>query len=679
MAKKPLQNTSRHFQLSMFQPNSDWKATPVVDLPSWADAKRISIDCETKDEHLKKLGPGVRRGGYITGVSFSIEGHRSFYLPIRHEGGDNLPQDEVLSYLRGEAKKFRGEYVGANLSYDLDYLWAEGIRSPDVEFYRDVQIADPIIDELHDSFSLENIGKRWGIMAKDDSILKAAAEANHLDPKAGMWRLPARFVGQYAELDAASPLEIYEAQRKKLDEDNLWKVFNLESQVLPVLVKIRQRGVKIDMEKLAYIENYCLVEERKAAALVKDSTGYDIGITNWWKGDALAAPLRAAGVKLGRTDTGGVSIDKEVLARNKHPVSQAISWGRRINKLRTTFAASIRTYETNGRVHCTFKQIAQEVDGDDSRKGARFGRLSAVDPNLQQQPARDEFAALWRSIYVPEEGSIWACLDYSQQEPRWTTHFAALMKLERAEEAAAMYRNDPKMDNHNMMTRLIHGDEACDAADKATFKAWRTAAKIVFLGLAYGEGGEKLCQDLGLPTRWSYSYGPWKNRTVEYFDHYNQAMAAKNDNGGIGWVQGAAGEEGQAIIDQFKANVPYIPKLAHLVAETAKKRGYIMTVMGRRLHFPKRDDGSFEMTHKALNRLIQGSSADQTKYALVQLDRAGYYIQLQVHDEMDGSFATQEEAQAAGKIMAECILDITTPQLPFVVDVETGPSWGEIH
>lgn len=680
MAKKPLQNNSRHFQLSMFQPESNWKATPVVDLPSWADAKRISIDCETRDDHLKKLGPGVRRGAYITGVSFTIEGHRSFYLPYRHEGGDNLPEDEVLSYLRGNAKHFRGEYVGANLSYDLDYLWTEGIKSPDVRFYRDVQIADPIIDELHESFSLENIGKRWGIMAKDDSVLKAAAEANHLDPKAGMWRLPARFVGQYAELDSASPLEIYEAQRKKLDEDNLWRVFDLESELVPVLVKLRQRGVKVNMEKLAKIEQWCLQEEGKAVALIKEATGYDIGMNNVWKADILAAPLRAVGVRLQKTSTGAWSIDKDVLSRNKHPVSQAIAWARKVNKLRTTFAASIRTYEVNGRIHCTFKQIAQETEENKAgdKNGARYGRLSAIDPNLQQQPSRDEFANMWREIYEPEEGCVWGCLDFSQQEPRWTTHFAALMKLDRAEEAAAKYRNDPTTDNHTMMTRLIHGDAACDAADKDTFKTWRTAAKIVFLGLCYGEGGEKLCQDLGLPTRYAYSYGPWKNRTTEYFENYHEAIHTKHENDGIGWVQGVAGEEGQAIIDQFKANVPYIPKLAHLVSETAKSRGYIITVMGRRLHFPKRDDGGYDWAHKALNRLIQGSSADQTKYALVQLDKAGYYIQLQVHDEMDGSFSSTEEAKAAGKLMAECVLDITKPQLPFMVDVEVGTSWGTI-
>jgi DNA polymerase I-like protein with 3'-5' exonuclease and polymerase domains len=677
MVKKPTQNYSSSFQLTMFEPKSDWKPTPISELPSWRGAKRIAIDCETKDEHLKKLGPGPRRGGYITGISFSIEGHRSYYIPIRHEGGDNLPYDECLAYFRGEAKHFSGEYVGANLSYDLDYLWSAGIVSPEVEYYRDVQIADPLIYELHDSFSLANIGKRFGVESKNDALLIEAANSYNVDPKAGMWRLPARFVGAYAETDASSPLKIYAEQRKKLDEDNLWRVFDLESQVLPVLVKMRQRGVRIDMEKLAEVERWTREEERKCFDIIKRDTGFDISSEEVWKSERLAPPLHAIGLKLERTPKGKWSVDQVALDRSNHPVAKAIARARKVNKLRTTFCESIRTYQVNDRIHCTFNQIARETEGGD-QKGARYGRLSATDPNLQQQPSRDDFANFWRSIYIPEDGSTWGCLDFSQQEPRWTTHFSAYMRLERAEEAAARYRNDITTDNHTMMTRLIHGDAACDAADAATFKKWRTDAKIVFLGLCYGEGGFKLCQDLGLPTRYSYSYGPYGRKIVEYFSTYMEAYSAKMDNGNAGWVSECAGEEGQSIIDQFKENVPYIPKLAELVSDTAKRRGYITTIMGRRLHFPKRDDGSYDWAHKALNRLIQGSSADQTKYALVELDKAGYYLQLQVHDEMDGSFESKEQAQEAGKLMAECIYDIMKPMVPFLVDVETGPSWGQI-
>ena len=96
--------------------------------------------------------------------------------------------------------------------------------------------------------------------------------------------------------------------------------------------------------------------------------------------------------------------------------------------------------------------------------------------------------------------------------------------------------------------------------------------------------------------------------------------------------------------------------------------------MGRRMHFPQKDDGSYDWTHKALNRLIQAQSAEQTKQAVINTYKEGYFIQIQVHDELDGSFSSIEEARKAGNMMAVALNSDLVPQR---VDVETGPSWGE--
>lgn len=674
-SKKNPNDYATGMQLTMFAPESDWRPPAISDMPSWAEAKVIGIDVETKDPGIaQKLGPGVRRGGYITGISLTLDGGRPYYLPYRHEGGDNLPEDEVLRYMRGNAKNFTGEFLGANLGYDLDYLWEDGIESPNVDLYRDVQIADPLIYELHDWFSLDAIGKRWGVHAKEHTLLDEAAKAYNVSPKGGMWRLPARYVGPYAENDTESLFPIYEQQKAALDKDGLWDVFDLESRVMPALVRMRRRGVRIDEDKLEQIEKWSLDTEMECLSLVKEETGYDIGVGNVWKAQALAVPLENIGMKLGRTAGGAPQIDQDVLDSMDHPVTKAIARARKVNKLRTTFAASIRKYMINGRVHCTFNQIARETEGGD-QKGARYGRLSSTDPNMQQQPARDDFAKMWRSIYIPEDGAIWGALDYSQQEPRWTTHFAALLDLPRAQEAAAKYRDDPTTDNHTMMTKLIFGDGIVDSPE---FKARRGESKIIFLGLCYGEGGAKLCHDLRLPTRWAYVSGWGDSRKIEYFPYRHEAIEAKADNNGTGYYFEAAGEEGQRIIDNFSANVPYVPELADKVKAKAMKAGYVRTPIGRRLHFPPKENGSgYDWAHKALNRLIQGASADQTKLAVVEMDRAGYFLQLQVHDEVDGSFGTVAEAEAAGKIMSECIKDVTTPELPFLVDVETGKNWGD--
>jgi len=644
-------------QLPLFMPSSTWSPPSMDALPSWASAKRIGLDVETRDDHLKKLGIGVRRGGYITGISFTIEDGPSHYLPIRHAGGDNLDEAAVLRYIRDQCRTFTGDIVGANLQYDLDYLMEEGVEFPEVRYFRDVQVADPLIYELHDRYSLDAIAKRHGLPGKDESKLQEAARDFGIKAKGGMWQLPARFVGQYAEADTQLPLLILRKQERIIDDNDLWDIYNLESRVTPVLVKMRRRGVRVDEVQLEKVEAWALAQESEALELVRHQTGHRVAVGDVWKADALAPALEALGIKLNNTAAGKVSIDKDMLAGIDHPVAKALAWARKTNKLRTTFAASVRTHMVNGRIHCTFNQIARE-DEEGDMQGARYGRLSCVMPNLQQQPARDEFSAEWRKIYIPEEGQLWAANDYSQQEPRWTTHYAAVMKLSRAEEAAAKYRDDPTTDNHSMMAELTGLP--------------RKQAKNIYLGLCYGEGGAKLCRDLGLPTRWALASGRGRDRKMDYFEDREAAMAARRELQD-GYVFEAAGEEGQIVLDKFDQRAPFIRKLAKKAEEKAKTHGFILTGGGRRLHFPQRADGSYDWAHKALNRIIQGTSADQTKKALVELDRQGFYLQLQVHDEIDGSVQSPEEAEA----IAEVMRTVMTAEVPFRVDTELGSSWGD--
>lgn len=656
-------------QLPLFEPTSDWRPPSLDELPSWENAKRVAIDTETNDRYLKTLGPGVRRGAYICGYSFAIEDGPKFYVPIRHEGGDNVDAEQAMNYLRHQCKNFTGDIVGANLSYDLDFLMEEGVEFPNIRYFRDIQVAEPLINELQRSYSLQAIAERHGLPGKDESKLREAAKAYGVDPKGGMWQLPARFVGAYGEQDAAEPLLILRRQERIIDDNDLWDIYNLESRVTPVLVKMRRRGVKIDTDRLEAIEEWSLTQEAEALDRVYHQTGHRVAVGDVWKPDALVPALEHIGVKLEKTSQGKKSVKKDALQHVDHPVAESILWARKVNKLRTTFTQSIRTHIVNGRIHCSFNQIAVD-DGDGGGiKGARYGRLSSANPNMQQQPSRDEFASRWRSIYVPDK-ALWACLDYSQQEPRWTTHYAAIMNLPRAEEAARRYREDPTTDNHNMMTEIVYGAEAVASMDKAQYKTARSNCKIIYLGLCYGEGGAKLCRDLGLPTRWAIS----SNRQMYYFETMEAARAAARDYENPRIFE-TAGLEGQEILDKFNSNAPFIKKLAYKASDKAKKNGFITTVGGRRCRFPIDDNGNYDWTHKALNRLIQGSSADQTKMAMVALDDAGYELQLQVHDEVDFSVNSREEAEGAAQIMRDCV----KAEVPFKVDVEVGPSWGEIE
>lgn len=622
-------------QLPLWAPQSSWLPPKIIDLPSdWNAFSRVAIDTETYDPNLKTTGISVRTGGHVVGVSLAFEDGPAFYLPIRHKGGGNMLESEVLKYLRYQSANYKGVIVGANLSYDLDWLLEEGLVFNQLKWFRDIQIADPLINELHMSYSLDNIAKRYGFAGKNEALLNEAAAAYGVKPKGGLHELHSQYVGPYAVDDARLPLQIIRQQERIIEEQDLWDIYNLESKVLPVLVKLRRRGVRIDCDKLEYIENWSLAEEAKALKEVEHLCGIKIAVGDVWKAEVMVKPLESLGIQVEYTAKGKPSIRADILDHLEHPVGKALLRARKVNKLRTTFAGSIRTHMVQGRIHCTFNQLPRD-DGatDDGIKGARYGRLSCETPNLQQQPSRDEFAKMWRSIYLPEAGQLWAANDYSQQEPRMLVHFAEIVGLPRAKEAAEKYRTDPNTDNHQMMAEMAGIP--------------RKPAKELFLGKCYGMGGPKLCGKLGLPTKTIV------NRQGKHIV--------------------VAGDEGQKIIDRFDEQLPFVRMLAEKCEKTAAQRGYIKTVLGRHCHFPKDENGNYDWCHKALNRLIQGSSADQTKKAMVEADAAGFDIIIQVHDEIAFSVNNKQEGEAAADIMRNCV----SLNIPSKVDVEIGPSWGE--
>jgi DNA polymerase I-like protein with 3'-5' exonuclease and polymerase domains len=264
-------------------------------------------------------------------------------------------------------------------------------------------------------------------------------------------------------------------------------------------------------------------------------------------------------------------------------------------------------------------------------------------PNLQQVPARHEIIGpMVRSLFLPEEGQLWAANDFSSQEPRLLVHYATLLDLPGAERMADAYRNNPDTDFHQMV------------ADMAGIQ--RKAAKTIGLGLMYGMGKQKLANSLDLPL-----------------------------------------DEAAELINSFHMNVPFLKGTVNAVMkriEHPASGGSIRTLLGRKCRFPlwepveyginkalPREQAVVEygprikraMTYKGLNRLIQGSAADQTKAAMVALNKAGFRLLLQVHDEIAVSVNDRSEAEEAARIMAQAV----SLEVPSRVDVEIGPSWGE--
>jgi DNA polymerase I-like protein with 3'-5' exonuclease and polymerase domains len=442
------------------------------------------------------------------------------------------------------------------------------------------------------------------------------------------------YVGEYAEQDAALTLKLWHHLRTLLKRDELESIFELETQLLPVLVNLTRKGIRFDRSRCQELIQKLKGREDALAQELRTLTGQKVDI---WAAASIAAAFDRVGIQYPRTANGAPSFTKSFLDTHEHPMCKLIVEAREVNKTHGTFLEPyLRHSEADGRIHCHFNQMRNE-DG-----GTVTGRLSAANPNLQQVPARHEIIGpMVRSLFLPEEGQFWAANDFSSQEPRLLVHYATLLDLPGAEKMANAYREDPNTDFHQMV------------ADMAGIK--RKAAKTIGLGLMYGMGKAKLAAQLDLPL-----------------------------------------DEASELITTFHQKVPFLRGTIDAVMrriEHPASGGSIRTLLGRKCRFPlwepveygvnkplPREQAIIEYgqrikrsgTYKGLNRLIQGSAADQTKAAMVALHKAGFDLLLQVHDEVAISVRDKSEAEEASRIMAQAV----TLEVPSRVDVEVGPSWG---
>lgn len=618
-------------QLPMFTPNSAWR--PPVDLPDFSQSKQISLDCETRDPHLMDMGPGgVRYDGQVVGISLS-DGTQTVYLPFAHEGGDNLDKAKVLAYAETVLKTDKPK-IGANLIYDLEWLRAEGVSVTGPIW--DIQIAEPLIDENQVSYSLSALSKKYLGEDKDEALLRQAAATYGVDPKSGLWRLPARYVGPYAEADAALPIRIWEQQKRVLHEEDLWDIFELESSLVPIMLDMRFRGVRVDVDRAEQINDQCLRDEALLLGQLRDIAGHAIDV---WSSDDLGKAFDKVGVWYPRTAKGNPSFTGDWLSSHEHPLARKAAEYRRLNKMRRDFVEGmVLKMEHSGRIHCQFHALRKDADG------TRSGRFSSSMPNLQQVPARDEYwGPLIRGLFLPDEGMEWASCDYSQQEPRILVHYADLLGLAGASEAVAQYTGDT--DFHQMV------------ADMAGIT--RKHAKTINLGMFYGMGIYKLSQELGVSI-----------------------------------------EDAKPLFEQYHNRVPFVRQLSQRCSQSVSDKGWIKTLLGRKRHFnlwepadsrnvyPNRENPLTldqaqkiwadrplrrSMVHKSLNALIQGGAADMTKKAMVDLYKEGELGHIQVHDEICFSVRDRKHGERIKEIMENCV----KINVPIKVDLEMGPSWGE--
>jgi len=612
----------------VFKPETEW--VKPTEFPDLTDRQEIAIDLETCDPDLKSKGSGsIIKNGKVVGISVATEGYVG-YFPFDHEGGDNLEKSEVIQWFTDLCKS-NSLKIFHNAMYDV--CW---IRSMGIEIKGDVvdtMIAASLINENRFRYDLNSLGREYVGWGKAETALRQAAENWGVDPKSELWKLPAMYVGTYAERDAELTYNLWKVLKKELSSQDLEAIFELETDLFPCLVDMKFKGVRVDVQKAHIVKQQLASEEKQLLLQIKKETNIDVQI---WAARSIARVFDRLKLPYERTlKTNAPSFTKNFLSSHSHPLVNKISKAREINKAHTTFIDTIIRFEHNGRIHADINQIRSD-DG-----GTVTGRFSYANPNLQQIPARNkDLGPLIRSLFIPESGCEWGCFDYNQQEPRLVVHYASLQQLPSAMNVVDTYKNG-EADFHKIV------------ADMADIP--RLQAKTINLGLFYGMGKAKLQAELGVSK-----------------------------------------EKAQELFQLYHGKVPFVKQLMNAVSNRAQQRGQIRTLLGRLCRFHLWEPNyfgihkplSFEQavqehgpgikrayTYKALNKLIQGSAADMTKKCMLELYKAGIIPHIQIHDELDISVENDKQAEQIVKIM-ETAVEL---QVPNKVDYESGKNWGEIH
>ena len=612
-------------QVPLFKAQTEW--VPPQDFPDLSKHDEIAIDLETKDPDLIKMGSGsISKNGDITGIAVAVKDWSGYY-PIAHEGGGNMDRKKVLKWFQGVLNT-PATKIFHNAMYDVCWIKSIGLKINGKIV--DTMIAAAIVDENQMRYDLNNCSRRYIGQGKDEAALYQAAKDWGIDAKAEMYKLPAMYVGSYAEKDAELTYELWQELKKEILHQDIRSIFDLETELFPCLVDMRFLGVRVDVEAAHKLKEELIEEEKELLQKVKKESGVD---TQIWAARSIAQVFQKLDLPYDRPEkTNSPSFTKNFLQNHPHPLVKLIARAREINKAHTTFIDTIIKHNHKGRIHAEINQLR----GDNG--GTVTGRFSYSNPNLQQIPARNkELGPRIRSLFIPEKGCKWGVFDYSQQEPRLVVHYAALQNLYGVDEVLEAYKKGDA-DFHTIV------------ADMAEIP--RTQAKTINLGLFYGMGKNKLQAELGVSKE-------------------------KSDN----------------LFRQYHNKVPFVKQLMDNVMQRAQNAGKVRTLLGRLCRFHLWEPNQFGIhkalpheqaiqehgpgikrayTYKALNRLIQGSAADMTKKAMIDLHKEGITPHIQVHDELD--ISVDGNADKIKEIM-EATVEL---EIPNKVDYESGPNWGNI-
>lgn len=649
-------------------PDTGWR---VPEFPNLDNASIIGFDVETKETDFDN-GPGWARGkGHIVGIALSARDRRNntgaWYFPIRHEVETHLNMDvrNVLAFTKHTLENPHTIKVGGNITYDMGWLGEEQIevKGP----LNDIQFAEACIDNeaevAVDTLADKYLGERKVTNLLYNWIREAYPNTPESKLRGDIYRSPPQLVGHYGEADALLPVRIFDKQYPILQREELMTVYRLECDLIPLMVKMRQRGMPVDVQLAEKLRNELADElvllydeiQRKYGYRIERSSSGDVGRL-----------FDHVGVKYPRTAAGAPSFRKEWLADLEHPLGDEIMTIRDSEKLiGTFFDGYILKKNVNGLLFPQFKQLHGE-DG-----GTKVGRFASADPNLQNIPTRTPKQKKVRTCFVKRSNHYcWTKLDHSQIHYRILAHYATGPGADDLRDA---YINNPGTDYHWNVYMNVAPLLGWDTTNDELNDFRRRPIKNVNFGLLYGQSLKALAYKIA-----SYFGSSFSKAEIDAFFR--------------AYFEGA----------------PYVKPTMKAIGEEVQRFGFVTTVLGRRIRFnlwePEfKKKGEFyeplphhqalrmygnplkrAYEYRGVNYKFQGSEPDIMKKGMLDCYNAGVYDVIgyplaTVHDELN--FSIEDNTREYREAMDFAIYTMQQAvklRIPLKVDEENGESWGTV-
>jgi len=637
----------------------------------------VAIDIETYDPNLKTKGLGaIRNDGFICGIAVAT-GKETAYFPLRHSDiFIDFKRDEKIWDVLND-RIFQNENITKvfhNAMYDV--CWIRAVTGMMIKGrIVDTMIAASVIDENRFRYSLDSLSKDYLNEEKYKYDLQQKtlewSGGTVKDPMTNMHKLPSSIVKEYAKQDVNLTYKLWNLFNKKIDEvlyikedgeqKTCRQIFELETKLFLCLVDMKFKGVRIDVAKAILFGRHLKKRRDQIIKAIESITTIKVDI---WAAASIKKLLDHLHIKDYKVTPKSKmpQLPKNYLKTHNNKCLRMIAKAREYDKAVNTFIDGLLEYVHDGRIHADINQIRSDTGGTVT------GRFSMSNPNLQQIPAKGYIGGKMRELFIPEKDCKWGSFDYSQQEPRIVVHYAIKLGLPGTESLQNEFDRDDA-DFHQIV------------ADMANIS--RKQAKTINLGLFYGMGKIKLQKELGLDQRQAKELFNEYHGRVPFVRQLSQELIAFAKENKLlftlydrfcrfdKWE--TTNKEWNPETNRFN-EVPLYTKeqaMEAFKAEMLDKYKENKIDANYMDYFDRYYTPAF--TYKALNRLIQGSAADMTKKAMVDLHEKGIIPHIQIHDELCFSITDHEPE------LIKSVMEKTIPlEVKNKVDFESGPNWGTI-